>query len=182
MTLKTLLADFASRGVTITLVGESLEIDAPENVLTDADLNVLRSSKPDIIEHLRSDTEADDDQVGGVLCPRCRGRNLVDDPDGIRCHDCDELAFIDDGTALVRVDHVGDLDETTDPVVQRWLGHRDRILKAHATGKHDRHPGRVVPCPRCGGRMRPDDVVDGRQRFTCPTAGCGHVRFGRVTP
>lgn len=148
MNAETLLTGFALRGVNITLVGDAIAFDAPAEVLTSADLDVLRSAKPAIIEHLRSVPDADDqavapdaDRDGGILCPRCRGRNLIDDPDGIRCVDCDAMAFIDDGAGLVRVDHVGDMDEPLDPLVQHWLNHRDRIMKSHATGKRRRTTG-----------------------------------------
>ncbi|QDV57202.1 hypothetical protein [Rosistilla oblonga] len=54
MTTETLLADLSTRGVVITVAGDSIELDAPAGVLTDDDVVVLREHKSRVLDSLRS--------------------------------------------------------------------------------------------------------------------------------
>lgn len=53
MTVEALLADLSARDVVVTVAGDSIELDAPAGVLTDADLVALRNHKPDVLQSLR---------------------------------------------------------------------------------------------------------------------------------
>ena len=54
MTAEILLADLSARGIVVTVVGDSIELDAPAGILTDDDVVVLRDHKSAVLESLRS--------------------------------------------------------------------------------------------------------------------------------
>ena len=54
MTAETLLATFSTRGIIVTVAGDSIELDAPAGVLTDNDVSTLRERKADVLTTLRS--------------------------------------------------------------------------------------------------------------------------------
>ncbi|MGB7329540.1 MAG: hypothetical protein WBD31_31995 [Rubripirellula sp.] len=54
MTAETLLATLSTRGIIVTVAGDSIELDAPAGVLTDNDVSTLRERKADVLTSLRS--------------------------------------------------------------------------------------------------------------------------------
>ncbi len=55
------------------------------------------AGKPELIEHFARTS---------IRCPWCSGTNLIDDPSGIACNDCHDLAFVEIGGSIVRMDFV----------------------------------------------------------------------------
>ena len=53
MSAGALLGDLSARGIVVMVNGDSLELDAPAESLTDGDLVVVRQFKPDIVRLLR---------------------------------------------------------------------------------------------------------------------------------
>lgn len=98
-----LLDELAARDVVVTLCGESLEIDAPRNSLSDDDIDALQHNKHEIIRELRlanglaADNkiakwfECDEVDITSVpVCQRCSRYcdvQLMDD--SWRCSNCD---------------------------------------------------------------------------------------------
>ncbi|GAA4455846.1 hypothetical protein [Novipirellula rosea] len=103
MSAALLLDELAARDVVVTLSGESLEIDAPRNSLSNDDINALQQSKRDIIRKLRvaNGLSADDsvakwfecDEVDIELVPVCKRCSQYCDvqlmDDSWRCSYCD---------------------------------------------------------------------------------------------
>ncbi|WP_153556766.1 TubC N-terminal docking domain-related protein [Roseimaritima sediminicola] len=55
MTPLMLVDDLMGRGVYLTVAGDALELDAPPNVVTDADVEALRANKQAVVAILRLD-------------------------------------------------------------------------------------------------------------------------------
>ena len=84
MTPLTLLNDLSARGVAVTVVGDSIELDAPAETLTDDDIVFLRESKSDIIRLMRlAEGLPIDDNAA-----RLRAMELVDPADVPICKSC----------------------------------------------------------------------------------------------
>jgi len=106
MTPDILLADFVARGVVVAIAGDDIKLRAPAGSLTDADLDVLRDHKPDIIRLLRladglpiDDTAARllaMDEVDPADVPTCTSCGRLCDvqtlDDAWHCTPCDPLA------------------------------------------------------------------------------------------
>ena len=80
MTTAALLNDLSARGVLLALDGDSLDIDAPVGVLADADIESLRSAKPDIIRLLRlaEGLPVDDDDSVVEMLPQQNGLRIAE--------------------------------------------------------------------------------------------------------
>jgi len=66
MTAQSLLQDLATRGVTLAANGDHLDIDAPDDVLTDEVLATLKAHKAELLASLRSDS------IAREVCPICQ--------------------------------------------------------------------------------------------------------------
>lgn len=58
---------------------------------------LAKAGKPELVEHFAATS---------IRCPWCRGTNLIDDPAGIGCVDCNDLAFIEVSGSIIRADFV----------------------------------------------------------------------------
>ncbi len=108
-----LLAVLRSSGVVLSIEGDRLAFDAPEGVLTDELLDRMRAHREELLGLIGPvESSSDDPAPGGssvpssIACPRCRSADLIDEPEGLRCGDCDRLAWFDlPGGGWVRADH-----------------------------------------------------------------------------
>lgn len=69
MTAQAILHDLATRGVILTSTGDRLDVDGPDELLTDELLATLRERKSELLELLAS----------GHLCPGCAGEMVLQD-------------------------------------------------------------------------------------------------------
>ena len=106
MTVVELLFELESRGVMLFVDGNNLEFDAPHGTLTDADIDVLRTAKPEILRlHRLSNDEPIDDDAANLLscvvvepddvpmCDRCGRFCDVQTLSGTwDCSNCDPMA------------------------------------------------------------------------------------------
>jgi hypothetical protein len=154
---------------------------------TDIEVDIIVDTEVDTEVVTEVVTEADlsdADLTAAITCPWCGRGNLIDDPSGIACVDCRDLAFVDVGDAMVRADQVElvNEDETYNATEQRLLNHCHRILgmcqsrlRDPATSKS----ARQVPCPRCGAklaRLPTTPVINRWVNLDCMTPGCNHVK------
>lgn len=58
---------------------------------------MAKAGKPGLIEHFAQTS---------IRCPWCGSVNLIDEPAGIRCDDCNDLAFVEVGGSIIRTDIV----------------------------------------------------------------------------
>jgi ribosomal protein L37AE/L43A len=84
MTAQTILHDLAARGIILTATGDRLDVDGPDEALTDELLATLRSRKSELLELLTS----------GHLCPGCAGELVLQDraADAWYCPNCRKWA------------------------------------------------------------------------------------------
>jgi hypothetical protein len=121
MSVETLLDDLETRGVIVTVAGDSIELDAPAGVLTDADVAALRESKSDIIRLLRlaEGLPIDDDAA------RLLATDEVDPADVPPCTSCGRLCdsqTLDDAWHCTRCD----------PLAEAQRQRTERLLRASA--------------------------------------------------
>lgn len=92
------------------LLDDEVDVDGPDEVLTEEVLGLLRDHRDEIAELLSAECSV------GIVCPWCRGKVLLDDADGVRCSDCDRLAWLNTaGGGLVRADQAEHDFEGVDP-------------------------------------------------------------------
>jgi hypothetical protein len=98
-------------GCVFELAGDAVDVDGPEDVLTDEVFEILRGHREEITDLLASENSI------GIVCPWCRSRAIIDDLDGVRCGDCDRVAWlVTEGGGLVRADCADEDFEGVDPV------------------------------------------------------------------
>jgi ribosomal protein L37AE/L43A len=80
MTAQTLLRDLAASGITLTPIGDRLDVDGPDDALTDELLATLRERKAELLDLLAS----------GHRCPGCAGEMVLQDraADAWHCPNC----------------------------------------------------------------------------------------------
>lgn len=64
-----------------------------------------RHAWSDVVDHAFAKVDAPEDMPVGVEYPWCHGRRLIDDPLGLRCWDCDRMAWVYAPGAIVRLDY-----------------------------------------------------------------------------
>jgi len=64
-----------------------------------------RNAWSDMVDHAPERVDDPEEMPAGVSCPWCRGRRLIDGPLGLRCWDCDRMAWVYVLGAIVRLDH-----------------------------------------------------------------------------
>lgn len=108
---KKLMAELIGLGVVLRADDGKLAYDAPAGAITDDLLARMRTDRDGLLAILAG---LADDPVAAhgdrfettIVCPFCRGRDLVDDAGGLRCGRCRALAWIDTaGGGLVRADY-----------------------------------------------------------------------------
>jgi len=106
MNVEDLIADLAKRDIVVTRANESLGVDAPAGVLTDADLTTLQNHKAELLRFFRlSEGLPIDDEAARLLameevdadevpvCPSCgRFCDVQTGDDAWHCGGCDPLA------------------------------------------------------------------------------------------
>jgi hypothetical protein len=103
---ESLLRELSALGVMLQIDDRGrLSFDAPEGVMTDAMVARVRAYGDALRAILRrSEVVGPEPMPRGVNCPWCRGRRLIDDPEGMRCWDCRRLAWVRIVGAIVRAD------------------------------------------------------------------------------
>ena len=91
MTAQSLLDDLTSRSVVLTVNGDQLDIDAPDDVLTDELLTTLRENKAELLDLLRPPADSDcpiSIGIGGASPPAPEGSTPVTTT---RCYEVERI-------------------------------------------------------------------------------------------
>lgn len=110
-----LFSELQARGVELSIdPSGGLVFKAPRGVMTDVIKERIRAQREDlltllercdVVDHAFCNVDAPEEMPVGVECPWCRGRRLIDDPYGLRCWDCDRMAWVYVPGAIVRLDY-----------------------------------------------------------------------------
>lgn len=112
-----LLASLQAAGVVLSVKSNQLVFDGPANVVTDELLGRMRSERDGLLRLVaQGDVNDSLDRPTAIRCPWCDGIDLIDDHGGLRCHDCDRLAWANTAEGgLARCEFADSVIELVDP-------------------------------------------------------------------